>query len=168
MESTCPALHHYTQPTAPVIDRLTRACVVLLCCYDQPNKQTEADNVFGTDPEHPANRYLFGSSCGDTYVGGRVHGLQLPIHYDYHELRHTPRQLRAFFASQQQKGLGWDSVVAFQTRNPLHRAHFELTQRAIADGKLKLLLHPGMICVVLGAGLRRSSPPSPPATACVI
>jgi len=48
--------------------------------------------------------------------------LQAPIHYDYRDLRHTPAQLRALFAS-----MGWRQVVAFQTRNPLHRAHLELT-----------------------------------------
>ena len=52
------------------------------------------------------------------YIGGRVEGLQLPLHYDYKSLRHTPAELREEFANH-----GWREIVAFQTRNPMHRAH---------------------------------------------
>jgi sulfate adenylyltransferase len=62
------------------------------------------------------------------YLGGRVECLQLPIHYDYKALRHTPAQLREEFAKR-----GWRKVVAFQTRNPMHRAHHELTLRAAKE-----------------------------------
>ncbi|HEY5034093.1 MAG TPA: bifunctional sulfate adenylyltransferase/adenylylsulfate kinase, partial [Candidatus Dormibacteraeota bacterium] len=71
------------------------------------------------------------------YVGGELEGLQVPLHYDYGDLRHTPAELRAIF---QQRG--WRQIVAFQTRNPLHRAHFELTLRAAKQVEANLLIHP--------------------------
>jgi sulfate adenylyltransferase len=61
----------------------------------------------------------------------------LPHHYDFIELRHTPKQLREKFAA-----LGWQKVVAFQTRNPMHRAHQELTFRAATELEANLLIHP--------------------------
>ncbi len=61
-------------------------------------------------------------------VGGRLEGLQLPVHYDFRALRQTPAELRAEFARE-----GWRRVVAFQTRNPMHRAHCELTLRAAKE-----------------------------------
>jgi sulfate adenylyltransferase len=71
------------------------------------------------------------------YVGGRLEGLQLPSHYDFKTLRHTPAELRAEFAN-----FGWRRVVAFQTRNPMHRAHVELTFRAAKQIEASLLIHP--------------------------
>ncbi|GAG51350.1 unnamed protein product, partial [marine sediment metagenome] len=71
------------------------------------------------------------------YVGGTLEGISLPKHYDYQLLRHTPRQLRELFIKH-----GWERVVAFQTRNPMHRAHVELTQRAAAKAKANILIHP--------------------------
>jgi len=102
----------------------------------KPNKQAEAELVFGGDPEHPAVVDL-NTNTHNTYVGGKLHGLQLPPHYDYLAMRHTPRELRDIFTNQD-----WNHVVAFQTRNPLHRAHFELTLKALEDDGAKLLLHP--------------------------
>lgn len=95
----------------------------------QPDKETEAKKVFRGDPEHPANRYLF-DTAGEIYVGGSIQGLDYPTHYDYVEFRKTPTELRKEFTK-----LGWDTqhVVAFQTRNPMHRAHRELTVRAAKD-----------------------------------
>ena len=71
------------------------------------------------------------------YVGGRIEGLQLPSHYDFKALRQTPAELRADFANQ-----GWRRIVAFQTRNPMHRAHVELTFRAAKQVEASLLIHP--------------------------
>ena len=91
----------------------------------QPDKSREADKVFGSDdPAHPAVRYLH-DKAGSHYVGGRVIGLQAPTHYDFRDRRYTPNELKALFQT-----LGWQKIVAFQTRNPLHRAHQELTFRA--------------------------------------
>eukprot|EP00808_Paulinella_micropora_P013710 g31995.t1 len=102
----------------------------------QPDKAKEAQKVFGGDPEHPAVDYLH-RIAGTHYVGGHVRGLQLPPHYDHRDIRRTPAEVRKYFQDN-----GWKKVVAFQTRNPLHRAHFELTRRAMIDEKAKLLLHP--------------------------
>eukprot|EP00457_Paulinella_chromatophora_P004599 gb/GEZN01004611.1/.p1 GENE.gb/GEZN01004611.1/~~gb/GEZN01004611.1/.p1 ORF type:complete len:610 (+),score=52.82 gb/GEZN01004611.1/:77-1906(+) len=102
----------------------------------QPDKDKEAKEVFGGDPEHPAIDYLY-KSAGSHYVGGKVRGLQLPPHYDHRDIRRTPTEVRKYF-----KDNNWTNVVAFQTRNPLHRAHFELTRRAMEEQNAKLLLHP--------------------------
>ena len=71
------------------------------------------------------------------YLGGPVTGIQPPVHYDFKMRRDTPNELRAYF-----RKLGWRKVVAFQTRNPLHRAHQELTFRAAKDAAANLLIHP--------------------------
>jgi sulfate adenylyltransferase len=103
----------------------------------QPDKSREAVKVFGADdPAHPAVRYLH-DKAGSHYVGGRVIGLQAPAHYDFRDRRHSPNALKALF-----RQWGWDKVVAFQTRNPLHRAHLELTLRASEQVGANLLLHP--------------------------
>jgi sulfate adenylyltransferase len=101
-----------------------------------PDREGEAQAVFGTtDKTHPGVAAL--DRANPVYVGGRLEGLQLPVHYDYHPLRQTPAELRETFARE-----GWTSVVAFQTRNPMHRAHYELTLRAARDAGAKLLVHP--------------------------
>ena len=76
-------------------------------------------------------------SSGTYYVAGTVEGIQLPTHYDFKKLRLKPAELRAEFAA-----AGWHRVVAFQTRNPMHRAHWELTRRAAKTIDAKLLIHP--------------------------
>jgi sulfate adenylyltransferase len=102
-----------------------------------PDKQSEAQRVFGTtDDTHPGVDYLF-HRCGAVYLGGRVHGVEPPTFYDFKLLRDTPSELRGRF-----RKLGWRKVVAFQTRNPLHRAHYELTFRAAREAEANLLLHP--------------------------
>jgi len=103
----------------------------------QPNLMQEAQQVFGTtNPEHPGVAYLI-NSTNPWYVGGKLECLQLPKHYDFVELRLTPRQVRESFIT-----MGWHRVVAFQTRNPMHRAHQELTFRAAKELEANLLIHP--------------------------
>ena len=103
----------------------------------RPDREAEAEQVFGTtNPEHPGVAYLLRQS-NPWYVGGRLEGIQLPPHYDYQPLRPTPAELRAQFAR-----LGWRKIVAFQTRNPMHRAHQELTLRAAREVEANLLIHP--------------------------
>jgi sulfate adenylyltransferase len=103
----------------------------------QPDRAAEAQSVFGTtSAEHPGVAHLLERSH-PVYVGGRLEGLQLPVHYDFRSLRHTPAELRAEF-----QRLGWRRVVAFQTRNPMHRAHQELTLRAAKEVEANLLIHP--------------------------
>jgi sulfate adenylyltransferase len=102
-----------------------------------PNKAREAEMVFGADDlAHPAVNYLH-NVAGKVYLGGPVTGIQAPIHYDFRARRDTPNELRAYF-----RKLGWAKVVAFQTRNPLHRAHQELTFRAAKEAQANLLIHP--------------------------
>ena len=103
----------------------------------QPDLKAEAENVFGTtDILHPGAFYLLDESR-PIYLGGTIEGISLPKHYDYQLLRHTPRQLHDLFIKH-----GWERVVAFQTRNPMHRAHVELTLRAAAEAKASILIHP--------------------------
>ena len=103
----------------------------------EPNKAHEAEKVFGADDlAHPAVNYLH-NQAGKIYLGGPVTGIQQPVHYDFRARRDTPNELRAYF-----RKLGWRKVVAFQTRNPLHRAHQELTFRAAKEAQANLLIHP--------------------------
>lgn len=102
-----------------------------------PDKSMEAVKVFGADDvAHPAVNYLH-HQAGEVYLGGPVIGIQPPVHYDFRARRDTPNELRAYF-----RKLGWRRVVAFQTRNPLHRAHQELTFRAAREAQANLLIHP--------------------------
>ena len=102
-----------------------------------PNKAREAEMVFGSDDlAHPAVNYLH-NQAGAVYLGGPVTGIQRPVHYDFRGRRDTPNELRTYFHK-----MGWRRVVAFQTRNPLHRAHQELTFRAAKEAQANLLIHP--------------------------
>jgi len=102
-----------------------------------PNKAREAEKVFGADDSaHPAVNYLH-NHAGPVYLGGPIMGIQQPVHYDYRGRRDTPNELRAYF-----RKMGWRRIVAFQTRNPLHRAHQELTFRAAKEAQANLLIHP--------------------------
>jgi sulfate adenylyltransferase len=105
----------------------------------QPDRAAEAKSVFGsTSKAHPGADYTMNKS-NPWYVGGTLEGLQLPSHYDFRALRLTPAELRAEFSR-----LGWRRVVAFQTRNPMHRAHQELTFRAAKQVEANLLIHPSV------------------------
>jgi len=103
----------------------------------RPDFADEARRVFGTtDIKHPGVFNLL-NQTNPVYVGGRLEGVELPPHHTFNSLRHTPSELRLHF-----KKLGWQRIVAFQTRNPMHRAHVELTKRAAAQAKANLLIHP--------------------------
>ena len=103
----------------------------------RPDRRAEAHAVFGTtDPAHPGVAHLL-ERMHPNYLAGTLEGIQLPAHHDYPALRHTPTELRAEFTRR-----GWRRVVAFQTRNPLHRAHHELTLRAAKEVEANLLIHP--------------------------
>jgi sulfate adenylyltransferase len=95
-----------------------------------------AQHVLGTqDSKHPLVNEM--SRWGRLNAAGKLRVLQLPRHYDFRDLRRTPAQTREVLAER-----GRSNVVAFQTRNPLHRAHEELTKRATAAVDGVLLLHP--------------------------
>ncbi|KAI1080473.1 putative sulfate adenylyltransferase [Whalleya microplaca] len=103
----------------------------------KPDKVLEAKEVFGSDDEaHPAVKYLF-RTAAEYYVGGKLEAINRLQHYDFVDLRYTPAELRLHFDK-----LGWSRVVAFQTRNPMHRAHRELTVRAARGHQANVLIHP--------------------------
>jgi len=105
----------------------------------QPNRTLEVEAVYGTtNSEHPGVDYVL-NKTHPWYVGGRLEGVQLPSHYDFRSLRLTPSELRGAFLR-----LGWRRIVAFQTRNPMHRAHYELTLKAARKEEANLLIHPSV------------------------
>ena len=96
----------------------------------------EARAVLGTtDEKHPGVQAL--GRQGSRYISGPLKVLQLPAHFDFTDLRMTPTEMRAAITER-----GWKKTVAFQTRNPLHRAHEEITKRAARELGAGLLLHP--------------------------
>jgi len=105
----------------------------------RPDLENEAEKVFGTtDTLHPGVEHLL-YDTKPIYLGGRVRGIPRTEESDFVEIRKTPRELREWFKKE-----GWDTVVAFQTRNPVHRAHFDIMQNARREAgpEAKLLLHP--------------------------
>lgn len=103
----------------------------------KPDRKAEAESVFGTTSEEHPGVFALLHQTNPIYIGGRLEGIEFPPHHTFRHLRHTPAQLRAKFQK-----LGWNKVVAFQTRNPMHRAHVELTKRAMQETGGKLLIHP--------------------------
>jgi len=102
-----------------------------------PDRRAEAEAVFGTGDEGHPGVFRLLHETHPVYVGGVLEGLELPPHHTFLEHRHTPAELRAELSRR-----GWERVVAFQTRNPMHRAHVELTKRAAAETDAAVLLHP--------------------------
>ncbi|MDH3691558.1 MAG: bifunctional sulfate adenylyltransferase/adenylylsulfate kinase [Gammaproteobacteria bacterium] len=103
----------------------------------KPDKAGEARAVFGTeDDTHPGVSYLV-HRAHSVFLGGKLKGVEPPTHYDFKLMRDSPAELRGMF-----RKAGWRKVVAFQTRNPMHRAHYELTHRAANDSEANLLIHP--------------------------
>lgn len=101
------------------------------------NKENEADKIYATrDLDHPGVRYLF-ENVKEYYIGGKVHGIQLPIHYDFETLRNTPEDLRHIFHKN-----GWKKVLGFHTSKPMHRIHHEITMRAAKSEGASILIHP--------------------------
>lgn len=98
--------------------------------------ETEAALAYGsTDPKHPMVSEM--ARWGKVCISGPLKVINLPKYYDYTELRRTPADVRSLL-----EAMGNDNVVAFQTRNPLHRIHEELTKRAAAAVGGSLLVHP--------------------------
>ena len=101
------------------------------------DKELEAKKVYGTtDITHSGVRYLF-ENGGDFCLGGKVVGVEKPHHHDFLDIRLSPVETREYFENN-----NWNKVVAFQTRNPMHRAHKEIMQRAAEEIDGKAFLHP--------------------------
>jgi len=100
------------------------------------DRQREARLVLGsTDPRHPLVSEMV--QWGNVYVSGELKLINLPRYHDFVELRRTPAQVRHMLEK-----MGHANVVAFQTRNPMHRIHEELTKRAAEEVNGSLLIHP--------------------------
>lgn len=111
----------------------------------QPDLNKEAEDIFNThDISHPGVDYLLNKS-EKNYVGGKILGLNKPRHFDFLDFRHDPEDLKKFF-----KEKGWTKIVAFQTRNPMHRAHYEILKRAADEADAKVLIHPVVGLTKLG------------------
>ncbi len=101
------------------------------------DKDKEAQQVYGTnDQNHPGVAYTY-KETGDYYIGGPLEVLSPPLHFDFKSLRMTPREARAAYQK-----LGWQRVVGFQTRHPIHRPQFEMTLHAMQQARANLLLMP--------------------------
>jgi len=100
------------------------------------DRDEAAKLVLGTaDPRHPLVAEMQG--WGEVCISGELKVVCLPKYYDFRRLRLTPAEVRARLTE-----LGHERVVAFQTRNPMHRAHEEMTKRAMQQIDGALLLHP--------------------------
>jgi sulfate adenylyltransferase len=106
----------------------------------KPDLEKECKKVFGTiDDNHPYVKIIL-SDPNVHYIGGELTKIQLPIHYDFQDIRLTPQETKKHFRKND-----WNTVVGFQTRNPMHRSHMELTKYALKcseDSNAKLLIHP--------------------------
>src|SRR6266540_6181741 len=122
-----------------IVLRNTNNDVIAIMTLDEVyhwDADTEAALAYGTtDPRHPmvSEMQRWGKVC----ISGPIKVVNLPRYYDFVELRRTPAQVREML-----ENLGNENVVAFQTRNPLHRIHEELTKRAAAEVKGSLIIHP--------------------------
>jgi len=105
----------------------------------RPDKKFEAQHIYGCLlEEHYGVNYLL-NSTGNIYIGGKVTLIQKRKYYDFNEYRNAPSELALEFKSRK-----WERVVGFQTRNPMHRAHFELTLQAMKVLDANLLLQPSI------------------------
>ena len=108
----------------------------------KPDLDTEFFNIYGTnDDNHPYIKILK-KAREDGYIyniGGEIIDFELPPNYDFKEHRLTPKQTKEYFREN-----GWSKIVAFQTRNPMHRSHYELTKYAlkVAGKYSRLFLNP--------------------------
>ncbi|MCK5728622.1 MAG: bifunctional sulfate adenylyltransferase/adenylylsulfate kinase [Methylococcales bacterium] len=104
-------------------------------CWEA-DKEKEAILYFtSTDLAHPGVNYLLNQS-NDVYIGGRITAITPPLHYDFQSYRQSPHQLRTHF-----KNMYWDKVIAFQTRNPIHRPHVMMIKRLMAKHRANFVIH---------------------------
>eukprot|EP01069_Polyplicarium_translucidae_P008940 Polyplicarium_translucidae@DN3274_c15_g1_i2.p1 len=97
----------------------------------EPNLKLEVERILGTSFEechHPYAQHILAAHANTYYVGGRVELVRPVLHFDFARYRLSPAAVR-----EQIKAAGWEVVVGFQTRNPMHRSHFELTRQALRE-----------------------------------
>ena len=103
----------------------------------RPNKEKEAENVYGTtSSEHPGVDYLF-ERTQEVYIGGAIQGIQLPEHYVFGAHHRTPLKQRELFAKK-----GWRNVIAYQTSKIIHRLQRELLFSIAKKHQAHILIHP--------------------------
>ena len=103
----------------------------------KPNLELEAKLVYNTNNKiHPGVNYIHNIG-NEIYLGGKVEQIEKPFHYDFKQYRLSPKKVKLLI-----KDLGWNKIIAFQTRNPLHRAHIEITLKAMKNLNANLLIHP--------------------------
>ncbi|MCD6184974.1 MAG: bifunctional sulfate adenylyltransferase/adenylylsulfate kinase [Deltaproteobacteria bacterium] len=101
------------------------------------DREKEALQSFGTlDDNHPGVTYIL-NKAGKFYIGGKLEVLSLPIHPDFKQIRLSPYEVRGIY-----KKLGWQRVVGFHTRQPIHKPQFEMTISAMRAAKANLLFLP--------------------------
>ncbi|MBI5274517.1 MAG: bifunctional sulfate adenylyltransferase/adenylylsulfate kinase [Chlamydiales bacterium] len=104
-----------------------------------PDVEKECMAIYGCiDDNHPMIKNVL-KRTNSCYLGGKLRKISLPHHFDFSSIRFTPQECKDYF-----KEHGWKKIVGFQTRNPLHRSHVELTHHCmnLAGEDAKLLLHP--------------------------
>ncbi len=102
-----------------------------------PDLELESNLVYKTNNKtHPGVNYIHNVG-NEIYLGGKIEKIKMPFHYDFRRYRLPPQKLKLLI-----KDLGWNTIIAFQTRNPLHRAHIEITLRAMKNLNANLLIHP--------------------------
>jgi sulfate adenylyltransferase len=103
-----------------------------------PDKRKEARAVYGTQDEnrHPSVFSLY-HTVQETYVGGKLEGLHLPLHFDFPELRVPPSETHRLFTQK-----GWRNVIGFHTEKPLHCAHKEMILQAARQASASIFLQP--------------------------
>ena len=115
-------------------------CFIEVSEIFKPDIDWECQHAYGTtDTNHPYVLYKQNHK-NSFYITGKLTKINDVRHYDFKDNRLTPTQTKQYF-----KENGWDTVVGFQTRNPMHRAHYELTQYALSktnDKNAKLFLNP--------------------------
>ncbi len=101
------------------------------------DRRKEAQSVYGTtDTAHPGVYHLI-HKTGSFYLGGRVEVITPPLHFDFKTLRQTPSEVRSVFAK-----LGWNRVIGFMTRQPIHKFLFSMTMAAMRLARANLLIMP--------------------------
>lgn len=104
----------------------------------KPDKKKEAVSVFGTDdPDtHPGVMHLY-ERVGSHYIGGRLEGVSLPVHYDFQHLRLSPSETVRIFTMN-----GWRKILGFHTDEYLHCAHREMVIKAAREAGAAIFLQP--------------------------